>query len=98
MASGEENGQTAISQAGFDVMIYPNPGSNDFNLSIAQSEETDLDISISDMAGKVVYQNKHHVVNALTHFEIDVANGIYMVRIHDLNTQQYLIKKLVVQK
>ena len=97
-SSGEESSEATIAQAGFDVVIYPNPGSNDFNLSIAQSEETDLDISISDMAGKVVYQNKHHVANALTHFEIDVANGIYMVKIHDLNTQQYLIKKLVVQK
>ncbi len=97
-SSGEESNESTIAQAGFDVVIYPNPGSNDFNLSIAQSEETDLDISISDMAGKVVYQNKHHVTNALTHFEIDVANGIYMVKIHDLNTQQYLVKKLVVQK
>lgn len=96
--SGEESNEAAMAQAGFDVVIYPNPGSTDFNLSIAQSEETDLDISISDMAGKIVYQNKHHVTNALTHFEIDVANGIYMVKIHDLTTQQYLIKKLVVQK
>ncbi len=97
-SSGAEGSEVTMAQAGFDVVIYPNPGSNDFNLSIAQLEETDLDISISDMAGKIVYQNKHHVANAWTHFEIDVANGIYMVKIHDLNTQQYLVKKLVVQK
>lgn len=96
--ASEEDGQAGSSQPGFDVVIYPNPGSHEFNLSIAQMDNMDIDISILDMTGKVVYQNKHHVANALTHFEIDVANGIYMVKIQDIATQQYLIKKLVVQK
>ncbi len=97
-SSGEEGGQGVLSQPAFDVVIYPNPGSTEFNLSVAQFDEMDIELSISDMSGKVVYQNKHHVANALTHFEIDVANGIYMVKIQDVNTHQYLIKKLVVQK
>jgi hypothetical protein len=100
MAGSENEGDAGaeLSQAGFDVLIYPNPGSNEFNLSVYGMEDMDLDISISDMTGKIVYQNKHHVTNALTHFDIDVANGVYTVKINDSRAKQLLIKKLVVQK
>lgn len=97
MAKSEEE-QGSAADPGFDVVIYPNPGSSDFNLSLPGLDETEVMISISDMTGKLVYEHRHRVAQALTRFEIDVANGIYMVKIADANTQRFLVKKLVVQK
>ena len=52
----------------------------------------------SDVNGRIVYENKLLVTNALASFDIDVKSGIYFVKIHDSSLNKTLIKKLVVQQ
>ena len=54
--------------------------------------------SFEDTIGKIVYENKLLVTNALTNFNIDVKSGVYFVKIHDSSLNKTLIKKLVVQQ
>ena len=82
----------------FDAAIFPNPGTSNFNIATFGLTEGNVDVTISDVTGKIVYENKLSVTNALTNFTIDVKGGVYFVKIHDSSLNKTLIKKLVVQQ
>ncbi|MBK6985659.1 MAG: T9SS type A sorting domain-containing protein [Bacteroidetes bacterium] len=80
------------------VTIFPNPNNGNVSLQFAELTKGNVDVTISDVTGKIVYQNKLQVTNALKNFDIDVKSGIYFVKIHDSSLNKTLIKKLVVQQ
>lgn len=82
----------------FDAVLFPNPGVGNFSMATFGLTEGELEVSINDVTGKIVYQNKQQVINALTTFDIDVKSGVYFVRIAKPDTKEILIKKLVIQK
>jgi len=82
----------------FDAVIFPNPGTSNFNIATFGLTEGNVDVTISDVTGKIVYENKLQVSNALTNFDVDVKSGVYFVKIYDSSLNKTLIKKLVVQQ
>ncbi|MBK6985661.1 MAG: T9SS type A sorting domain-containing protein [Bacteroidetes bacterium] len=80
------------------VTIFPNPNNGNVSLQFAEITKGNVDVTISDVTGKIVYANKLSVTNALTNFDIDVKSGIYFVKIYDSSLNKTLIKKLVVQQ
>ena len=82
----------------FDAVIFPNPGTTNFNIATFGLTEGAVDLTISDITGKVVFDSKLQIANALTDFTIDVKGGIYFVKIYDVTLNKTLIKKLVVQQ
>lgn len=71
----------------FEVKLYPNPTDNTLNIEVEMSEIRDLEISIVNALGQVLYQNRNK--NALnTVYNIDVKDfsiGAYFVKIKSIN-------------
>ncbi len=93
---GEENTQQASS---FElVSLYPNPVKDEFSVLVYAQENTKLTISITDLTGKLVYQNQLTIqkgdskisLNA-THF----VNGFYILTLN--NELDKISKKFVKQ-
>lgn len=80
------------------VTIFPNPNNGNVSLQFAELTKGNVDVTISDVTGKIVYESTLSVNNALTNFTIDVKSGVYFVKIHDSSLNKTLIKKLVVQQ
>jgi len=80
------------------VNLFPNPNNGNVSLQFANLKKGNVDVTISDVTGKIVYENKLSVSNALTNFDIDVKSGVYFVKIHESSLNKTVIKKLVVQQ
>ncbi|MDN5210671.1 T9SS type A sorting domain-containing protein [Fulvivirgaceae bacterium BMA12] len=77
--------------------IWPNPSAGVFHLSLEMPTLGNLDIFVTDLAGKII---KHHQVNPVntkveTNLDLtDVKSGLYLVRIKTADKRQ-IIKRLV---
>ncbi len=66
------------------VSIYPVPADNSLNMSFVAKSNSDLDIQISDISGRVVFQENKSAVVGTNIFTIDVSElseGVYMLNI-----------------
>lgn len=81
---GPETSSTATSEAISRVSLYPNPASQQLNLLLEGWLAESLTVTMSDLAGKTVWEKQLHV-NHQSHQEtVDVsqlAPGIYQVSI-----------------
>ncbi len=86
--SSTGSGTTAITHiAGLnDVMIYPNPTSDYFTVAATLQEASSLDVSITDMLGRIVYNSGGLQASSGTNsFNITTTGlntGLYNVTIH----------------
>jgi hypothetical protein len=78
------------------VKVYPNPNSGTVNLTWSDLKNGEADISVTDISGKIIYQNKHLIINASTQFNIDATYGIYFIKITFSNGTS-VTKKIVKQ-
>jgi len=80
--------------------IYPNPTAEQTNVEIGLNENTNVEMVLRDITGKVVYEKSHGVMLKGTHqLPIDVssfANGFYFVNIKVGDAQ--LSRKIIVNK
>lgn len=87
--------EARVEKAPFAVVAYPNPYSENFNLSLTTSSEENVSVMVYDMTGKLVEQ---HEVSTANISELQVGNrypsGIYNVII----TQGAEVKTLRVVK
>jgi len=76
--------------------VYPNPTQGVFTVDVQSTRTTDLDISLVDMQGRVMYQNS--ITGVTSHREIidtELAKGIYFLSIN--NGKEVKVQKLIVQ-
>ncbi len=93
----EYNNGIALSVPTLDLhtsmKVYPNPNDGIFTLDVQMASTSDLNITVSNIQGKMVYQNQ--VKNALNHSEtIDLtsfAKGMYFLKVND-NVTKLLVK------
>ncbi len=78
------------------VTVYPNPNSGTVNLTWSDVKKGEADVSVIDISGKIIYQNKHLIINASTQFNIDATDGIYFIKITFSNGTS-VTKKIVKQ-
>ena len=77
-----------------DFKIFPNPASDNFNISLKGFKKAE--ITISDLLGKTVYQTN------TTNTELNLTKGntfktgMYIIKVVDENNEQH-ISKLVVK-
>ncbi|MBS1746371.1 MAG: HYR domain-containing protein, partial [Bacteroidetes bacterium] len=91
---------TTRPQINYSVKIYPNPVSNVLTVQFAGVSESDIELQLEDIQGRVLKQSKVKAFAKLAQQKIDVsglANGVYMLVVVD----KYGIKqteKVVVQR
>jgi hypothetical protein len=78
------------------IEVCPNPSKGDFSISGIKSE-SHLHLEVRDVHGKLVFENQN-LSKEVNSFHLNVEDGIYFVNVTDLETNQTLVKKLVVQK
>jgi hypothetical protein len=70
--------------ASFGLNVYPNPAENEANISVSV-ENANVAVTLTDLSGKVVYNNNLGTVNGTKNVTINTgnfANGIYMVGVN----------------
>lgn len=86
-------------QKGSEILIYPNPAKSEVNISTTLKDDSKLKILVTDLNGKVVYQNDAlEVTSFVSKFTLDVNNGVYLVHVTDPSNHETSIKKLLIQK
>lgn len=64
----------------FDVKVFPNPSSGDFNFEIQNTNHEKISISIYDMTGKLILTDKFYNLQ-FTIFNPQLSPGIYWTTI-----------------
>ena len=83
--------------ASFGLNVYPNPAENEANISVSV-ENANVAVTLTDLSGKVVYNNNLGTVNGTKNVTINTgnfANGIYMVAVN--SNGNISTKKLVIR-
>lgn len=83
--------------ASFGLNVYPNPAQNEANISVSV-ENANVAVTLTDLSGKVVYNNNLGTVNGTKNVTINTgnfANGIYMVAVN--SNGNISTKKLVIR-
>ena len=84
----------------FGMGVYPNPTNADANVSFSLNNAADVNITVTDLSGKVVYTNALGNVSAgTTKVELntaDLSNGVYMINVaadNAVSTEKLIIRK-----
>ena len=80
------------------VAITPNPTASDLRVNLSVEEATDMEVSIIDLAGRVISVRSLSNVTELTEdFNVsNLANGVYMVHINTkdgVRTEKFVVSK-----
>jgi hypothetical protein len=96
----EQNKEIVNNDNEFNFKVFPNPISNNAVISINTKEEnTEVEVSIFDSVGRIVYENKHAINsenNKLIINMFDQQNGLYLVRVKSNTAQQ--TQKVIVRR
>lgn len=93
-------GTSEIDADPFGLSVYPNPANDKVNVSYSLTNDANVEVTVTDLAGKVVYTANAGSNAAGTHaLTINTAafnNGIYMVMFkanNEVSTQKIVIRK-----
>jgi hypothetical protein len=76
--------------------VYPNPTSGDFTVEIANTDASDLVITLTNIQGQVVYQNRvSHAVNHQETISGDLSKGLYFLSVN--SGKEVKVQKVIVQ-
>ena len=71
------------------IQLYPNPSSSRFVVEVPQSLQENFEIKISDMSGKIIYQNNFKHRNIVEIYPSNIPNdGIYFLNFSSANAKQ----------
>ena len=93
--------QTAINEieSNSKLNIYPNPTNTNTTVSFSLSNESNVTINVTDLAGKIVYTNTLGTVNGAQNVTVNTENltsGVYMVNVSingTVSTEKLIVKK-----
>lgn len=80
------------------ITLYPNPSSDQINLSFFMENESRVQLEVIDMLGKSVFNSSFSGVEGFNKTEIstsDLTNGIYFVRI--IQNEMSIVQKFMVK-
>jgi hypothetical protein len=81
-----------------DVVVYPNPAKNNFNVYITSLNGEKVTVNVCDVLGKVVFTEKYAVNGGQNTLNIELKNqnaGMYFVKIS--NSGEEIIKKIILE-
>lgn len=81
---------------GTSFTVYPNPASGAFTVEVRNTTASNLVISLTNIQGQVVYQNRvNNVVNHRETIDNNLSKGIYFLSLN--NGREVAVQKVVVQ-
>ena len=91
----------ALANADFEfdnLSLYPNPNNGNFTVQFNSASNDDVNITVHDIRGRVIFENKYTNISGLFSQNIQMENaqsGVYLVSI--VNGQRKEVKKIVVE-
>lgn len=85
---------------GFAIKMYPNPASMQTNISISLPAIAEITITVTDITGRTVKQDKFIPADLLYTYPLDVSllkSGLYLVRVNSGADVNKIIKLIVEQ-
>jgi hypothetical protein len=76
----------------FDVMVYPNPMDEEANIMVSSSEKMQVNISIYDISGKLVYEQSMSSNSSLQLQEVHLDQGVYLLSATSKSGEKKTIK------
>lgn len=73
------------------MSLYPNPVKDEFYVVVDSDENTRIKITISDISGKIIYQNYAQLIDGMNRIGLNASSfgkGMYILRIATNTTQQ----------
>lgn len=80
------------------INLYPNPTKDDLHISVNDKDIRSVFVEITDITGKVVYSSEISIDEMVSKLNLNIDNGIYLVKITDKNTQKIATQKIVINK
>jgi hypothetical protein len=81
------------------ITVWPNPFTTSISVTITSSQNTELMIRITDMAGRSISTNNQQVPRGIAQVSINnldhLANGVYMLEVTDKNSGSRTVHKLI---
>ncbi|HRG01279.1 MAG TPA: T9SS type A sorting domain-containing protein [Bacteroidia bacterium] len=81
-----------------EFVLFPNPSNGNFNLQFEDFKSSDIEVNISDIAGKIVYKNKLQLASSKINLDVNLENGAYFMEIKNRKSNEIVVKKVIVQK
>ena len=97
IVSGRLEGNTSSLGNGL-ISIYPNPSSADVNFAFTLSSAKEVNMSVYNAVGQIVYSNTLNLEKGITVVPItsnDWSNGLYTIRIMDNSTNETVWEKFI---
>ena len=81
-----------------EVTLYPNPASGDVFIDVDLAHLSEVEISITDLTGKIIFTEQHHrTQNETYHFDMsEYASGVYFAVIKmgdEIVTKEFVLDK-----
>jgi hypothetical protein len=76
-----------------DVIVYPNPNSGAFTVSIEIGKEEEVSIRLTDLLGHTLYEKPHSIMVGKNLIDMDFADlpkGVYILRVNDADDEQII--------
>lgn len=80
----------------YDLFLYPNPSHGEFNIELSSENISQWNISIADIQGKIIFNKVSDQLSLK--LKPDAENGLYIVHITNMVTNESAFRKLVIQK
>ncbi|MGZ4079641.1 MAG: T9SS type A sorting domain-containing protein, partial [Bacteroidia bacterium] len=96
--ANENRSLTTDSISAPSINVYPNPATEYFNVDITSDMDKDVLLVVYDILGNKIIEQKHTLVNGVNTIKTDFQNyinGVYIVRVIDLNTNTVQTKTFV---
>ena len=78
--------------ADFEVMVYPNPANGVFNIKFIGVNQSDLQLNVLDMQGKIIFSELLPNVTKNQIQKVDISNkenGVYLIKIQSENGEVF---------
>jgi len=84
--------------AQWNVNVFPNPSKNNFFIDLMNNEEMDINIAVYDVIGKQIEVKQLLKAKGVINFNHELADGIYLIRITNLLSEEVKSVKLIISK
>ena len=86
--------------SGMDIQLYPNPAEDNFNILITTTKDRNAGLRVTNALGQLLVSEKGVLQSGNTVSIVEASawsKGIYFVELRDLETDEKIIKKIVIQ-
>ena len=79
-------------------IIYPNPNTGEFFISAPDADAKEMIVTIFDITGNKILEKKVVAINGIAKLDLDIANGMYFVKIQVPGNIESELKKVIISK